>query len=303
MLRSLFGASASRRRRVRRVRAKRRRAAPELLFTFDDGPAVDKTPKILDALDQHGIKAVFFVIGVHLQGNSAAAENRASSLREELRARPRRRQSHHPSLLFVRPLLHQAGRRRRSKATPSSSRRRSASAPICSARPTARTASAQGAARRRSASSPIGWDIDPQDWRLRNAPKIEAYVEKHLRTLHGRDILLLHDVQARDGGGAAAHPRLDRPGERARASAAGQPPIKIINYAYLLPQRKLVPPFLDALGARARRARQHAVAVADPPVARLGPAACLASGPGVASPSPAGATPMFILPRGLPRRS
>ena len=35
--------------------------------------------------------------------------------------------------------------------------------------------------------------------------------------------------------------------ENARRTAAGQQPIKIINYAYLLPQRKLVPPFLDVL--------------------------------------------------------
>ena len=93
---------------------------------------------------------------------------------------------------------------------------------------------------------PIGWDIDPQDWRLRNAPKIEAYVEKHLATLKGRAILLMHDVQAAT---AVALPHildwLDQ--ENARRTAAGQSPIKVLNYAYLLPDRKLVPPFLDAL--------------------------------------------------------
>ncbi len=35
----------------------------ELTFTFDDGPNPEHTPKILDALDAHCIKATFFVVG------------------------------------------------------------------------------------------------------------------------------------------------------------------------------------------------------------------------------------------------
>lgn len=36
---------------------------PEALLTIDDGPDPDDTPVILDLLDKHGVKAVFFVIG------------------------------------------------------------------------------------------------------------------------------------------------------------------------------------------------------------------------------------------------
>ncbi len=32
-------------------------------LTFDDGPHPDRTPKVLDVLAQHGVKAAFFVIG------------------------------------------------------------------------------------------------------------------------------------------------------------------------------------------------------------------------------------------------
>ena len=35
----------------------------ELLLTLDDGPHPDSTPALLDLLDRHGVKAVFFVIG------------------------------------------------------------------------------------------------------------------------------------------------------------------------------------------------------------------------------------------------
>src|SRR6185503_1681795 len=41
---------------------------PEILFTFDDGPDLLRTPKILDTLREHGVQAVFFVVGRHLKG-------------------------------------------------------------------------------------------------------------------------------------------------------------------------------------------------------------------------------------------
>ena len=34
-----------------------------ILLTFDDGPDSQTTPKVLDTLDKHGVKAIFFVIG------------------------------------------------------------------------------------------------------------------------------------------------------------------------------------------------------------------------------------------------
>src|SRR5688572_6151321 len=36
---------------------------PEVLFTFDDGPNPTTTPKVLDILAKHRIKAVFFMVG------------------------------------------------------------------------------------------------------------------------------------------------------------------------------------------------------------------------------------------------
>lgn len=38
-------------------------AAPEVSLTFDDGPHPEHTPRVLDALGEHGIKATFFLIG------------------------------------------------------------------------------------------------------------------------------------------------------------------------------------------------------------------------------------------------
>lgn len=220
--------------------------SPEILLTFDDGPAIDKTPKILDTLDQHGIKAVFFVLGNHLQGGSAAAEKSKELLREELRRGHAvgNHTIHHYFLcghFYIKQawqeiegnakLIEEAiGQRPDLFRTPYGAHCKQLSEVLGGL-----------------GIKPIGWDIDPQDWRLRNAPKIEAYVEKHLATLKGRAIVLFHDVQAAT---VVALPHIldwiDQ--ENARRTAASKPPIKIINYAYLLPERKLVPPFIDVLG-------------------------------------------------------
>ena len=40
-----------------------------VLLTFDDGPHPELTPKILDILDRHEIKAIFFVVGSKLSVN------------------------------------------------------------------------------------------------------------------------------------------------------------------------------------------------------------------------------------------
>ena len=91
---------------------------PRSCFTFDDGPAVDKTPKVLDILDQHGIKAVFFVLGVHLQGTSADAEKSRELVREELR-RGHAVGNHTIHHYFLCGHFYIKRRGRRSKATPS----------------------------------------------------------------------------------------------------------------------------------------------------------------------------------------
>ena len=36
-------------------------------LTFDDGPNPDATPRVLDALAKHGVKATFFVLGAHAE--------------------------------------------------------------------------------------------------------------------------------------------------------------------------------------------------------------------------------------------
>jgi len=50
-------------------------------FTFDDGPDLAKTPKVLDALKKHNLQATFFVEGINLDGTSEQAQERRELLK------------------------------------------------------------------------------------------------------------------------------------------------------------------------------------------------------------------------------
>jgi peptidoglycan/xylan/chitin deacetylase (PgdA/CDA1 family) len=223
---------------------------PEVLFTFDDGPALDKTPKVLDLLDQHHIKAVFFVNGWHFDGQKPQHEAARALIREEMkRGHAVGNHTIHHFFLCGHYYIKKAAEEIEGNA--SLIEQATGLRPDLFRTPYGAHCKTLDALLAGLGVKPIGWDIDPQDWKLRNAPKIEAYVESHLRTLHGRAILLLHDVQ---GETVKALPRildwLDK--ENASRVAAGKPPIKVLDYAYLLPKRELVPPLLDALGRLAR---------------------------------------------------
>jgi peptidoglycan/xylan/chitin deacetylase (PgdA/CDA1 family) len=50
------------------VRGERNRVTPRVALTFDDGPSLETTPRVLDLLDEAGAKATFFVVGRKLEG-------------------------------------------------------------------------------------------------------------------------------------------------------------------------------------------------------------------------------------------
>lgn len=52
-----------------------------VVLTFDDGPSLANTPKILDILKQHNLRATFFVEGINLVGESEMAKERRELLK------------------------------------------------------------------------------------------------------------------------------------------------------------------------------------------------------------------------------
>lgn len=220
--------------------------APEILLTFDDGPAGALTLKVLDLLDAHGIKAVFFVNGWHFQGNKRSDEAQRAVLRDILkRGHAVGNHTLHHYFLCGKvyskraafeieenaSLIEQAiGQRPDLFRTPYGAHCKSLS----------ETLAGLGVKH-------IGWDIDPQDWKLRNAEKVHAYVTHALKTLKGRAIVLFHDVHAETVRALPAI--LDWiDAENKRRATDGRPQIKYIDYAYLVPEHKLVPPLLDSVG-------------------------------------------------------
>ncbi len=53
-----------------------------LLFTFDDGPDLRTTPRLLDILDELGVRAVFFLSSGRISGESERGRRRAALARE-----------------------------------------------------------------------------------------------------------------------------------------------------------------------------------------------------------------------------
>ena len=220
---------------------------PELLFTFDDGPAFGNTLKVLDLLDQYHIKAIFFVNGSHFLGNHAADEKERAILREEIkRGHAVGNHTIHHYFLCGKVYVKRANEEIEGNAAlieaATGIRPDLFRTPYGAHCPQLTTVLAGLGIR------PIGWDIDPQDWKLRDAVKIQAFIENEFHNFKsGRRIVLFHDIQPAT---VQALPKILAflTKENEARVARGEPPIKVIDYAYLLPKRPLIPPIFDSLG-------------------------------------------------------
>ena len=56
-----------------------------ILFSFDDGPDRHITPKLLDQLDQYGIRALFFLTAMRIRGDTRRSREQAEIAREIVR--------------------------------------------------------------------------------------------------------------------------------------------------------------------------------------------------------------------------
>jgi peptidoglycan/xylan/chitin deacetylase (PgdA/CDA1 family) len=195
---------------------------PEVVFTFDDGPNPTLTPKVLDILEQHHIQAVFFMVG-------------------EQAAKPNK---------LVRPIVQRMLRDGHVIANHTMKH-----ADLCRVPEGEAIAEIDGgkAAIERVVGMPLvwfrapygarcdrleaelaarathhfHWDLDPQEWRGGGKAKIVRYVTTKLAHMHGRNVLLMHDMKRVT---IAALPEiltwLDE--ENARRAKSGARPIRVI---------------------------------------------------------------------------
>lgn len=230
------------------MRAPGKKAPPgarEILLTFDDGPRPDLTIQVLDLLDARGIKAIFFVNGVRFMGKGRDAE-RARELMREMVRRGHLVGNHTVHHYFL------CGKRGPTIAAQEIEDNAAAIEQVIGMRPLLFRTPYGAHCKTLSDTlvqlgiQPIGWDVDPQDWRLRDSARILAFMQANLKRVQGRSIVLFHDVQPAT---VAMLPKLldwiDQ--ENAAQRAARQPELRYIDYGFLLPDYPVIPPMLDGI--------------------------------------------------------
>jgi peptidoglycan/xylan/chitin deacetylase (PgdA/CDA1 family) len=228
-----------------------RREPREVLLSFDDGPDLFGTPLVLDALDRHGKKAIFFVNGRYLLGTHPIDLQRRELVRK-LAA--------HGHLVANHTLTHRNLCREPETAADEIDTNSEIIAYATGLRPLlfrspygARCRSLDAQLRERDLIS-VGWNVDPQEWRGASGGQdaVFDYVTHRLSQIEGRAILLLHDTHP-----AAVHalPRIldwiDE--ENARlAREGGGAPLRVVDYGVFVPERDVpatgLEPILSALG-------------------------------------------------------
>jgi peptidoglycan/xylan/chitin deacetylase (PgdA/CDA1 family) len=205
----------------------------ELLLSFDDGPDLRGTPLILDELDRRGLKAIFFVSASRLTGDRPEEIARRDLVRKIARhghlvanhTMNHKNLCEHPidqateidgaseivaQSTGVRPLLFRAPY-----------------GAICQ--------SLTQALEARDLPN-VRWNLDPQDWKSEDHDEIYRYLTARLSQLRGRGVLLLHDTHIASVEALPA--MLDWiVRENRRAVSESRPPITLIDYSVMLPQR------------------------------------------------------------------
>ena len=167
---------------------------PEILLTFDDGPRPELTSQVLEMLEARGLKAVFFVMGQRFQGKGRDAERGRELMREMVR-RGHLVGNHTVHHFFL------CGKRGPKIAAQEIEQNAEMIEQVIGMRPLLYRTPYGAHCKTLSATlqqlgvKHIGWDIDPQDWKLRDTPKILAFMQGSLKRLKGRAIVLFHDVQ------------------------------------------------------------------------------------------------------------
>lgn len=247
--------------------------APEVLFTFDDGPHEQFTPKILDILKKRGVRVVFFWSGWRVNKDRTMGRARREIARRAL-AEGHLIGNHtinHAHLCAVKK--------------PDATREIDEGARIwgeLAGMPITWMRAPYGDRCKRldqmladRGLSHLHWDMDPMEWKTWSTEETVTYLTKRIRRLEGRAVILMHDTHPQ---GVGSLPRvLDFIAqENVRRRARGQREIRILSYADLERER-LAPGVDDAVGAVGQAALDFAPDVVADLLLPLAPRAALAA--------------------------
>jgi peptidoglycan-N-acetylglucosamine deacetylase len=156
---------------------------PYIAITFDDGPHGTNTPRLLDMLKQRKIKATFFVVGQCVQEYPA--------ITKRIFAEGHEIASHswsHPLLTK----MSEGGVTEQLQKTHDVILSTTGVAPKVMRPPYGGfTANQRGWAHAKWGYKTILWDVDPLDWKVRNADHVKSEILR--RTVAG-SIVLAHDI-------------------------------------------------------------------------------------------------------------
>lgn len=171
-----------------------------LILTFDDGPHLENTPKILDILDkQGGIKAIFFVNGYRF---SQPNQSQARAMLLQILKRGHVVGNHtvnHPEPRQICGVPN--GFQKAEKEVQENAQLILDATHIKP--PFFRTPFGSSCATWKEVfaahgMNPIRWDIDSNDWAFKDAEKSLAYVEQQLQKFRGYNkplVILFHDTK------------------------------------------------------------------------------------------------------------
>jgi peptidoglycan/xylan/chitin deacetylase (PgdA/CDA1 family) len=221
----------------------------ELVLTFDDGPDLFGTPLVLDALDRHGMKGIFFVNGRLFAGAKPQDLARRDLVRK-IATRGHLVANH--TLTHENPCAKPESMAFEIDANTELITAATGLRPRLFRAPYGARCRRLDEALRVRELVDVGWSIDPQEWSGADEDAVFAAVTAQLARLEGRGILLLHDSQPE---AVRALPRILEwiARENARAARAGEEPLVVRDYAVFLPPAPLgetgLEPFAAALAA------------------------------------------------------
>ena len=157
------------------------RGSPFVALTYDDGPNDPWTPRLLEVLDRHSVKATFFVIGRFVAqrpdiARAIVTAGHAIGLHTW----------DHPNLIFAgsAEVRRQIEQTRRAVFDATGVETDLFRPPFGARRPgTLRIIRAAGL-------EPIMWNVTAYDWKSTTAEKVVAHIERQMR---GGDVILMHD--------------------------------------------------------------------------------------------------------------
>ena len=155
---------------------------PMIALTFDDGPSASVTGRILNALEQNGGRATFFVVGSRVQSN-AASILRAHQLGCEIG-------NHTYGHMYI-SKLSVDGIRSELGTTNQLVANVTGVSPVLMRPPGGFYDSASLGTVGELGMSAIMWSIDTRDWQHRNAQKT---IDNVLSQVKDGDIILMHDL-------------------------------------------------------------------------------------------------------------